>query len=59
MSPVPRKMSNEDNDLIKEFLDNGGTVDKKSYGERSEEIEFTGGFYHRKRKKKEEESKDD
>jgi len=28
MSPVPRKMSNEDNDLIKEFLDNGGTVDK-------------------------------
>jgi hypothetical protein len=53
MNPTPRKMSTEDNDLIKQFLDNGGKVEQKQFGERSEDIEYTGGFYQRRRKKQE------
>lgn len=55
MNPSPRSMSQEEKDLIQEYLDNGGKVDVRPSGERSEEIEFTGGFYQKRKKKKEEE----
>lgn len=55
MNPTPRKMSNEDNELIKQFLNDGGEIQKIKAGERSEEIDFKGGFYQRRKKKKEEE----
>lgn len=53
MNPPPRKLTTEDEDLIKQFLDNGGQIEKKRFGERSEDIEYTGGFYQRRRKKQE------
>lgn len=59
MNPAPRKMTDEDKKLIKEYIDNGGKVDVRPDGERSEEIEFTGGFYQKRKKKKEEENKDE
>jgi len=55
MNPTPRKMTEEDEKLIKEYIDNGGKVDVRPSGERSEEIEFTGGFYQKRKKKAEEE----
>lgn len=55
MNPTPQKMSDEDNELIKQFLDEGGEIQKIEYGKRSEEIDFKGGFYQRRKKKKEEE----
>lgn len=58
MNPAPRSLTDEDEKLIKEYLKNGGEVDVRLSGERSEEIEFTGGFYQKRKKKKEEESKD-
>lgn len=59
MNPTPRTMSDEDKRLIQEYLDNGGAIEQKQYGDRTEDIEYTGGFYHKKRKKKEAEAKDD
>lgn len=53
MNPMPRRMRETDNELIKQFLENGGEIEKKKPGERSEEIEYTGGFYQRRRKKQE------
>lgn len=50
MNPIPRKISDDDQKLIDEYLKNGGTVTVKERGERSEEIEYTNGF--RKSKKK-------
>lgn len=58
MNPTPRSITREEKDLIQEYLDNGGKVDVRAEGERSEEIEFTGGFYQKRKKKKEEENKD-
>jgi hypothetical protein len=58
MNPVPRSTSQKDKDLIQEYLDNGGTVDVRANGERSEEIEFNGGFYKKRKKKIDSETKD-
>ena len=55
MNPTPRKMTEEDEKLIKEYIDNGGKVNVRPVGERSEEIEFTGSFYQKRKKKAEEE----
>jgi len=55
MNPAPRSLTDEDEKLIKEYLKNGGEVDVRPAGERSEEIEFTGGFYQKRKKKAEEE----
>lgn len=55
MNPAPRSLTDEDEKLIKEYLKNGGKVDVRPAGERSEEIEFTGGFYQKRKKKAEEE----
>ena len=38
---------------IQEFLNKGGTVTTFTPGARSEEIEYTGGFYGKRRKQKE------
>lgn len=53
MNPVGRTLDNEDQKLIKEYIKNGGEVTKIKYGERSEDINYTSGFYQRKKKKKE------
>jgi hypothetical protein len=36
---------------LEEFLANGGTITKCEPGARTEDIEYTGGFYGRKKKK--------
>lgn len=54
MNSAPKTISQEEKDLIQDYLDNGGVIDKRLDGERSEEIEFTGGFYQKRKKKKEE-----
>ena len=51
MNPLPRKMTNVDEDLIKQYLDKGGKVTVGNPGERSEEIEFAYSFYGRRKKK--------
>lgn len=53
MSTIPpaRTHLNADPKLIEEFLNKGGQVTKFKYGQRSEEINYTQGFYGRGRKK--------
>ena len=50
------KEGNTSQKLIDEFLEKGGVITKCPPYERSEEIEFTGGFYTKRKKKKEEEA---
>lgn len=59
MSQTPRDTSEEDKKLIKEYLDKGGKITHYQPGERSEEIEFKGGFYTRRKKKKEDQESND
>ena len=40
---------------LQDFLDKGGEIQYFKYGERSEQVEHSGGFYGRKKKKKEDE----
>ena len=54
MNPVGRQLSAEEQRLIKEYLDNGGTITKGEDSKRSEDIDFKGGYYTRRKKKKEE-----
>ena len=54
MNPVSRKISDAEQLLINEYLDKGGTITKAQRGQRSEGIEFKGGFYTKRKKKKEE-----
>lgn len=51
------KDDNTPQSAIDEFLKNGGEITYCTPGERTEEIEFKGGFYGRKKKKKEPEDK--
>lgn len=44
---------NTDPKLIEEWINKGNKITKLKYGERSEQIEHTKGFYGRKPKKKE------
>ena len=53
MNPVGRQRHNTPESLIQEFLNKGGTVTTFTPGARSEEIEYTGGFYGKQRKQKE------
>ena len=41
---------------IQDFLDKGGKIQYCNPGERTEDIEFKGGFYTKRKKKKEEEA---
>jgi hypothetical protein len=56
MIPVGRQHNNTSQDLIDAFFDNGGEVITFPPGERSEEIQYTGGFYGRRKKKKEDDA---
>lgn len=53
MNPVPRKLSEEEQNLVEAFLKNGGTVTQCEKFKQSENVEYTGGFYGRKKKTKE------
>ena len=55
-TPPPRLHHNVDPKLIEEYLNKGGKVTKFKYGERSEEINYTQGFYGRGKRKKAQES---
>jgi|TARA_R110000823_G_scaffold27678_3_gene80808 hypothetical protein len=55
VNPTPRKTDEESEKAIKEFLAKGGKIEVCEPFARTEEINFTGGFYGRKPKKKEDE----
>lgn len=50
MNPVGRMEQNTSQELIDEYLAKGGQITKCPPGARSEEIEYTSGFYGRKKK---------
>jgi|OM-RGC.v1.036535794 hypothetical protein len=54
MTPVPKDTDDETKRLVQEYLDKGGKITQFESGQRSEEIDFKGGFYQRRKKKKEE-----
>ena len=51
MNPVPRKVDNESQRLIDEYLEKGGTITKCNKSDRSTDIEYKS--YYGKKKKKE------
>ncbi len=59
MNPVPRTHSSEDQKLIDEYLNNGGSITKKPAYQRTEEISYTGGFYGKPKPKSKEVVQDD
>ena len=52
MNPVSRTIDPESQKLIDEYLEKGGTITKCDANTRSENIEYSGGFYARRKKKK-------
>ena len=50
MNPVPNEQNIYSKE-VEEFLAKGGKIQHFKFGERSEEIDFKGGFYGRKKKK--------
>ncbi len=54
MNPVPNEQDQYAKE-IEEFLAKGGTITKCDAGARTENIQYTGGFYQRRKKKKEDE----
>ena len=54
MNPEPRKLDEESQDLINDYLKKGGKITKCKKFLRSEDIEFKGGFYTKRKKQKEE-----
>jgi hypothetical protein len=59
MNPVPRKISQEDQQLVDEYLKNGGKINVQEKFKRTEDIAYTGGFYGRKKKTTETKSPDE
>ena len=55
MNPTPRKTDDKTQKAIDEFLANGGEIKYCRPGERTEDIQYTGGFYQKRKKKKEDE----
>ena len=51
MNPVGRQDRNTPQELLDEFFSKGGKVTYYPPGARSEEIEYTGGFYGKRKKK--------
>ncbi len=51
MNSIGRMHHNTPQELIEEFLRNGGKITVCPPGERTEEIEYTSGFYGKKKKK--------
>ena len=56
MAQQGRTVDKETKKAIQDFLDNGGQITVCPPGQRSEEIEYTGGFYQKRKKKKEDEA---
>ena len=59
MTPVPRDTDEKSKKAVEEFLANGGQITYCKPGERSEEIDYKGGFWGRKKKKTEDQEKND
>jgi len=57
MNPVPRTLDDEDKKLIDEWLKNNEVTKCEKY-KRSDEVEYTTGFYGTKKKKKKSEETD-
>lgn len=55
MNPTPRTLSQEDQDLVAEYLKNGGTVTKGKSGEYSAEIGISNNQWGQKKSKTKEE----
>jgi hypothetical protein len=53
MYSINRSHHNTPQNLIEEFISKGGQVTRCSTGERTENIEYTGGFYGKRKKKTE------
>lgn len=51
MNPVPRDTDDETKKAIEEFLANGGKIQYLKYGEKSEKVEYSNGFYGKKKAK--------
>ncbi|WP_395006994.1 hypothetical protein [Cypionkella sp.] len=50
MNPVGRKIDDESQKLIDEFIAKGGKIQHFGYGERTEDISYTAGFYGKRKK---------
>ena len=50
-----RKVDEDSQKAIDEYLKNGGKITYCNPGERTDDISYTGGFYGRKKSKKEDE----
>jgi hypothetical protein len=53
MYSISRNHHNTPQNLIEEFISKGGQVKVCPVGERTEDIEYTGGFYGKRKKKTE------
>ena len=53
MNPVPRETDDESKKAIEDFLAKGGKIQYFEYGEHSEAVNYTAGFYGKKNKKAE------
>lgn len=51
MNSNPKSLTKEEENLIQEFINQGGTIKKIPYGTLSEEISYTNGFYQKRKKK--------
>ena len=49
MNPVTRNDKNTPEELIKEFLNNGGEIQTLPQGKRSDTVGYKGGFWNRKK----------
>ena len=57
MNPTPRKVDNETQKAIDEFLAKGGKIQKLPYGKRTENLDEIVSFYGRKKKSKKDSDK--
>jgi hypothetical protein len=53
MYSISRNHHNVPLNLIEEFMSKGGQITRCPTGERTEDIEYTGGFYGKRKKKAE------
>jgi hypothetical protein len=58
MAQHNRNTDDESKKAVEEFLANGGKITYCNPMERTENIEFKGGFYTKRKKKKEEQEKE-
>jgi len=56
MNPPPKEHDEETQKLNNDYLKKGGEITYCAKGERSESIDFKGGYYTKRKKKKEEEN---